>query len=105
MADDRQQQDSTNEEPRAELTAFGTVLRRYRKQRELTQEQVSWSSGVDRKFISRIELGQREPGLGTILKLVAALGVDFTEFMSAVDTEVKNHRALRRAHRRKKTKP
>jgi len=88
MAEDREPDQSKSIEQRPEVVAFGVVLRRYRKRQGLTQEQVSWNSGVDRKFISRIEGGQREPALGTIIKLTTALGVDLGEFMASVATEL-----------------
>jgi transcriptional regulator with XRE-family HTH domain len=101
MSEDREHQEPTSHERRPEVVAFGVVLRRYRKRQGLTQEQVSWNSGVDRKFISRIEGGQREPALGTIIKLTTALGVDLGEFMASVATELTA--TLPRLPRRKTT--
>ena len=70
------------------VVAFGLVLARYRRERGVSQEQLGWTASVDRKFISRIENGQREPGLGTIVKLVRALDVPLGAFMAAVENEV-----------------
>lgn len=72
-----------------EVVAFGIVLARYRRRVPMTQEQLSWKSGVDRKFISRIENGRREPALGTILKLCDALEIPPADFIAAVSAEIR----------------
>jgi len=68
--------------------AFGVVVRRYRTERELTQEQVSWNTGMSRVYISELERGLREPGLGTILKLAQCFGVQASEIIAAVEQEL-----------------
>ena len=65
--------------------AFGAVLRTYRRERGLTQEQLSERVEVVHSFISGIELGTRQPNLQMILKLAAALGVSSGEIMTAVE--------------------
>ena len=40
----------------------------------MTQEQLSLESGVQRNFISLIELGQNQPTITTVFKLAQALG-------------------------------
>lgn len=54
--------------------AFGQVLRQMRQAAGLTQEQLSLESGVQRNFISLIELGQNQPTITTVFKLAQALG-------------------------------
>ena len=54
--------------------AFGKVLRRLRRQRGLTQEQLGLESDLRRTYVSVLELGRQQPSLTTILKLAAALG-------------------------------
>jgi transcriptional regulator with XRE-family HTH domain len=68
--------------------AFGRVLLRYRKAKRLTQEQLAWSTGMSRVYISDIERGLREPGLGTMLKLARALEVPAWEMMREVEGEI-----------------
>ena len=68
--------------------AFGVVIRRLRTTKELTQEQVSWNTGMSRVYISELERGLREPGLGTILKLARCFGVQASEIMAAVEQEL-----------------
>ena len=54
--------------------AFGKVLRRLRRQRGLTQEQLGLESDLRRTYVSLLELGRQQPSLTTILKLATALG-------------------------------
>ncbi|HET7445324.1 MAG TPA: helix-turn-helix transcriptional regulator [Solirubrobacterales bacterium] len=54
---------------------LGENLRAVRDEKELTQEQVAQRSGVQAGEISRIERGQRDPQVSTLLKLAKALGV------------------------------
>ena len=54
--------------------AFGKVLRKLRRQRGLTQEQLGLESDLRRTYVSLLELGRQQPSLTTILKLATALG-------------------------------
>lgn len=56
------------------IAAFGQVLRQARQAAGMTQEQLSLESGVQRNFISLIELGQNQPTITTVFKLAQALG-------------------------------
>ncbi len=54
---------------------FGEVLRAYRLEKQLTQEQLSERVDVIRPFISALENGTRQPSLDMILRLAKALDV------------------------------
>ena len=54
---------------------FGANLRRARKEAGLTQEALWDSSGVNMTEISRIENGQKDPQLTTVVRLASGLGV------------------------------
>ena len=69
--------------------AFGVVLRAYRLERELTQEQLSERVGVVHSFICSLESGKKQPSLTMAFRLAAALGVEFGEFMKAVAERLK----------------
>ncbi len=58
------------------IDQIGTVLRGRRKELKLSQEQLGFSAGIHRTVIAQIESGQREARLGTLLKLITALGLD-----------------------------
>ena len=57
------------------LTAFGQKIRRLRKQRGESQDQLAERSELHRTYISDIERGYRNPSLSSIVQLAVALGV------------------------------
>lgn len=65
--------------------AFGIVLKKYRKNKNLSQEKLSEASDLDRTYISLLERGQRQPSLKTILSISKVLGTTATELISKVE--------------------
>jgi transcriptional regulator with XRE-family HTH domain len=59
----------------------GERLRRIRKERLLTQLELSKMTGVAQDSISSLETGKREAHPGTIRKLAEALGVEPKELI------------------------
>ena len=59
----------------------GERLRRLRKERLLTQVELSKMTGVAQDSISALETEKREAHPGTIRKLAKALGVEPTELL------------------------
>ena len=59
----------------------GERLRRLRKERLLTQQELSRMTGISQDGISQFETGKREAQPGTIKKLAEALGVEPKELM------------------------
>lgn len=59
----------------------GEMLRRIRKERLLTQVELSQMTGVAQDSISALETGKREAHPGTIKKLAKALGVEPKELI------------------------
>jgi transcriptional regulator with XRE-family HTH domain len=59
----------------------GDRLRRLRKERLLTQQDLSRMTGVTQDSISQLETGKREAQPRTIKKLAEALGVEPKELM------------------------
>ena len=53
--------------------AYGRVLRAARKRRGLSQEKLALDAGVERNYISLIELGRNSPSLRVQFKLSAVL--------------------------------
>lgn len=64
---------------------FGRVLQRLRKTQGLSQEELSLRSGLDRTFISRLEGGQRQPTISTLIKLAQALNVTAASIVAEVE--------------------
>jgi transcriptional regulator with XRE-family HTH domain len=55
--------------------AFGLTIRKIRKRRGVSQENLALQCGLDRTYVSGIERGIRNPSLTNILKIAAALDV------------------------------
>ncbi|MDH3973616.1 MAG: helix-turn-helix transcriptional regulator [Deltaproteobacteria bacterium] len=59
------------------MNNFGTKIRKIRKQKKLTLEQLSKKCGIDRTYISKIESGKiRNPYIPTLEKIANGLCVD-----------------------------
>lgn len=57
------------------IICFGTVLRRLRIEQDMTQEELGFAAEIQRKHVSSLELGLKQPSLNTIFKLARALRV------------------------------
>lgn len=64
---------------------FGQTLRTLRTARRITQDSLAYSAGLDRTFISLLELGQRGPSLTTMLALCRALDISLADMATAID--------------------
>ena len=71
--------------------AFGVILRAYRLERELTQEQLSERVDVVRSYICTLESGKKQPSLDMVLRLAAALGVKPGELVDAMAARMEQH--------------
>jgi transcriptional regulator with XRE-family HTH domain len=54
----------------------GENIRRYRREKGLSQQEMANRMGVDRAYISGLELGQRNPTIITLWHAAQALGVE-----------------------------
>jgi transcriptional regulator with XRE-family HTH domain len=66
---------------------FGTVLRRCRSEKNISQEELAFQSGVDRTFVSRLERGIRQPTITTLIGIGRALGVSAADLMRETEQE------------------
>ncbi len=66
-------------------TAFGQVIKNLRKQRNISQEKLSFESGLDRAFISLLECGHKQPSLVTIFQLAKALQSSPAQIIASVE--------------------
>lgn len=58
---------------------IGERLKRYRKEKRMTQEEIAYRAGVTVTSVSRWENGVREPTFRDVEKVAAALGVTMEE--------------------------
>lgn len=72
------------------ITAFGKSVRQLRKQRGLTQEQLSFESGIQRIYVSKLELGQQQPSLSTIFKLANGLNCSASDLIQLTEDILDN---------------
>lgn len=73
---------------RTESIAFGKVLKRIRKDKKYTQDELSLYSRVDRSFISELENGEKSATFLTIVALTKALHIPVSEFMVEYEREI-----------------
>lgn len=66
-------------------TRLGAVIRRRRKERELTQVQLAEKVGIDQANITRLERGKQGFDSETIFNVAAALGCTLTEIFAEVE--------------------
>ena len=63
------------------IQRFGKQLQRLRTIRGLTQEQLAVTAGLSRTFMTRLELGQHDLSLSTMVRVAKALRVSVTELL------------------------
>lgn len=64
---------------------FGKNLRRARQEKGLSQEELGFLSGLHPTTVSKHELGEREPRLGTIVKLASTLRISTETLCAGID--------------------
>ena len=75
--------------PRSETASYrkalGRVLYDRRASLGLSQEDLGFKAGVDRTYVSGLELGKRNPTLETILRVAKALGVRPSKLLASAE--------------------
>ena len=69
------------------LEVFGQVVRRQRKARGMSQETLAFEAGVQRNYVSLIELGRNQPTITIVFKLANALAIKPSKLIQMVDDE------------------
>ncbi len=67
--------------------AFGSAVRRLRKESRLSQEGLAEKAGLHRTYLGDIERGERNVSLINIERIARALGVSLSSLMLAADAE------------------
>ena len=71
---------------------IGAALRRLRVAAGLSQEELGLEAGVQRNYVSLIELGRSQPTIITIAKLAGALGMKASELVAEAEREARRGR-------------
>jgi len=69
--------------------AFGQVLRELRKRQNLSQERLALESGMERNYVSLLELGRNSASVKMIFKIAPVLGISVADFMTLVEARTK----------------
>lgn len=61
---------------------FGTNVRRMRRQRDMTQEELAFEAEIDLTYMGGIERGRRNPSLLVMGRIAKALSVPLVKLLS-----------------------
>ncbi|UEC01764.1 helix-turn-helix domain-containing protein [Burkholderia vietnamiensis] len=64
------------------LVALGEAIRRCRRVRGISQEELAHRSGIDRSYMSSIERGGQNPGIVSIARIARALEMSLADLMA-----------------------
>lgn len=78
----------------------GANVRRLRLEANLSQEAVAERMGVDRAYVSGLELGTRNPTIISLWQTAEALGVELIELLKNSETGLVKGQKSKRSKRR-----
>lgn len=67
--------------------AFGIVLRELRKKAEFSQEKLAFEAGIERNYVSLMELGKNQPTISVVFRLASALRIKPSKLMALVENK------------------
>ena len=80
--------------PSSPEASFGRILREFRENRDLSQEELGFRSGYHRTYIGQLERGEKSASMRTLFNLADTLGVSATQFLSRVERSMRRTIAL-----------
>lgn len=69
--------------------SLGEVLRAARKKQGLSQEKLALEAGVERNYVSLLELGRNSPSVGMLFKLCKVLDLPPSAVLAQVEQRVR----------------
>ncbi|MGH6957394.1 MAG: helix-turn-helix domain-containing protein [Caulobacteraceae bacterium] len=69
----------------SDLAALGREIRRRRKERRLSQEQLAERAELHRNYIGYLERGERNPSAKTLFRIARALELSLAELVGRAD--------------------
>jgi transcriptional regulator with XRE-family HTH domain len=70
--------------------ALGRAVRRLRNQASLTQEELAFEAGLERSYVSLVELAQKDPSFTTLQKIALALNFSMLELFQIYEEELRS---------------
>jgi len=67
------------------VVLLGLNVRKYRKQRGMTQEQLGLETEMERSYVSDLERGTRNPSIRAVERLAKALGIEPHQLMMPIE--------------------
>lgn len=64
---------------------IGARIKKLRKAQGLTQEKFALMTGLNRSYLADIEKGNRNFGIDTLERIIAGLGVTFSDFFQNIE--------------------
>lgn len=75
-------------DPNEVALAFGRALRKLRLEAGMTQEQLGFEADLQRKYVSELEHGLKQPSVTTLFKIARALGVKPSKLAGFIAAEL-----------------
>jgi transcriptional regulator with XRE-family HTH domain len=72
---------ASDKSQQAVCSRIAQLLRREREKRGLSMNRVAERAGLSQQMVSYVERGMRNPTLETLLRIAAAIEIDFTEVL------------------------
>ena len=69
--------------------AFGDALRELRRRRKLSQEALALEAGIERNYVSLLELGKNSPSIRMLFKLSEVLDIAPSALIEDVERRLK----------------
>lgn len=69
------------------LTSFAFSLKKFRKLKSLSQEELALKSNLDRTYISGLERGRRNPTLKSLYLIAISLDISLSELMENINDQ------------------
>ena len=66
--------------------AFGVILRKHRKAKEITQEALAEKADIDPKMVSLIERFERNPSLNVADSIARGLGISLAQMIKEAES-------------------
>ena len=67
---------------------IGENIRRFRRQKGLSQEELAWTGTINRSFIGGLERAEKKPSIDTMMKIAKTLDVPLYQFFKFDEEEV-----------------